>query len=76
MERIPELLENRQKMLDKALNSLKNDEWERSAHAFSKSSDLSKELSDSLAAEEYNLKAKTLFEYAKIDKRFRSLRGK
>jgi flagellin-specific chaperone FliS len=76
MEKIPELLENRQKVLDEAINSLKNGEWERAARAFSKSSDLSKELSDSLGAEEYDLKAKTLFEYAKIDKKFKALRGK
>ena len=76
MERIPEFIEKREKALEEAISSLKNGEWERASRAFNRASDQSKELSDPLSAEEYDLKAKTLAEYVKIDKKYKQLKGR
>jgi tetratricopeptide (TPR) repeat protein len=70
-KRIPSLLKKREELIEKALIAMRNDKFEDAAKNFSSAAEASKELLDSRKTEEYMAKAKALFDYVAVDKKYR-----
>lgn len=67
---IPDLLKNRDKMVQEARNSLRNEDFHSAYLAYKKASELSKKLVDFEKEEEYRLKSKALEDFYKIDQKY------
>jgi hypothetical protein len=67
---IPELLKNRDKVVQEARSSLRNEDFHSAYLAYKKASDLSKKLVDFEKEEEYRLKSKALEDFYKIDLKY------
>jgi hypothetical protein len=70
VKRIPALLKKRESLVNKALDGLRTDRFEKAQKYFKKAADVSEELMDARAAEEYALKARALAEYVNVDRQF------
>ncbi|GAB4316558.1 MAG: hypothetical protein Kow0069_18830 [Promethearchaeota archaeon] len=70
-KKIPELLERRDQFASEARKNLREEKFNRAALYYKKAADVSKELMDPEATEEFVLKANALAEFAKVDSRFR-----
>lgn len=70
VKRIPALLKKRDSYLEKAMDGLRTDHFDRAQKFFKKVSEVSEELMDAQGAEEYALKARALAEYVNVDRQF------
>lgn len=70
VKRIPSLLKKREKLLEKAMNGLRTDQFDKAQVYFKKAAEVSEELMEAQKAEEYALKAHALAEYLKVDRQF------
>ena len=67
---IPELLKNRDKVVQEARSALRNEDFHSAYLAYKKASDLSKKLVDFQKEEEFRLKSKALEDFYKIDLKY------
>ena len=67
---IPELLKSRDKVVQDARTSLRNEDFHSAYLAYKKASDLSKKLVDFNKEEEFRLKSKALEDFYKIDQKY------
>jgi len=67
---IPELLKNRDKVVQEARSALRNEDFHSAYLAYKKASDLSKKLVDFEKEEEFRLKSKALEDFYKIDLKY------
>jgi len=70
MSSVPLLRQQRDKIVDKARNALRNDRWEEAYKLFREAAALSNKLFDSSAAEEYGQKSDALAKFHEVDKKF------
>jgi len=68
--RIPDLLKKKDENVERALQSMRNDNFNDAEKFFKQASEICRDLMDTRHAEEYGLKAKALSEYNKVDKKF------
>jgi len=69
--KIPNLSKKRNKLVQDARNSLRNEEFHSAYEAYKKASELSKKLLDFEKEEEYRLKSKALEEFYLVDKKYK-----
>jgi hypothetical protein len=67
--KIPDLSKKRNKIVQDARNSLRNEDFHSAYVSYKKASELSKKLIDFEKEEEYRLKSKALEEFYKIDQK-------
>ncbi|MFX0033622.1 MAG: hypothetical protein ACFE8V_02260 [Promethearchaeota archaeon] len=70
-EQVPELSKQRDKLVQDARTSLRNDDFHSAYVSFRKASELSKKLVEFEKEEEYRLKAKALEEFYKVDEKYK-----
>jgi len=70
MSSVPVLKQQRDKIVDKARNALRNDRFEEAYNLYREAATLSDKLFDSLAAEEYKLKSDVLAKFHEVHKKF------
>ncbi len=71
-KKIPDLLKKRDKFIQEARNSLRNEDFHSAYLYYKKASDLSKDLLDFEKEEEYRLKSKALQEFFQVDEKYKS----
>ncbi|MFW9770670.1 MAG: hypothetical protein ACFFBY_07450 [Promethearchaeota archaeon] len=71
-EKVPEISKQRDKLVQEARNSLKNDDFHSAYLSYKKASELSKKLVEFEKEEEYRLKSKALEEFYKVDEKYRN----
>ncbi|MFW9781623.1 MAG: hypothetical protein ACFFFB_04980 [Candidatus Heimdallarchaeota archaeon] len=71
-EKVPEISKQRDKLVQEARNSLKNDDFHSAYISYKKASELSKKLVEFEKEEEYRLKSKALEEFYKVDEKYRN----
>jgi len=69
--KIPNLSKKRNKLVQDARNSLRNEDFHSAYEAYKKASELSKKLIDFEKEEEYRLKSKALEEFYLVDKKYK-----
>jgi hypothetical protein len=70
MSSVPGLRQQRDKMVDKARNALRNDKLEEAYKLYREAASISKKLFDTDAAEEFELKSDALAKFHEVHKRF------
>ena len=70
--KIPDISKKREKVIQDARNSLKNEDFHSAYLSYREASDLSKKLVDFEKEEEYRLKSKALEEFYRIDEKYKS----
>ena len=70
-EQVPELSKQRDKLVQEARTSLRNDDFHSAYVSFRKASELSKKLVEFEKEEVYRLKAKALEEFYKVDEKYK-----
>ncbi|MHA1519563.1 MAG: hypothetical protein ACTSRK_05205 [Promethearchaeota archaeon] len=70
VKRIPALLKKRKLLINKAMDGLRTDHFDKAQKNFKKAAEVSEELMDAKKSEEYSLKARALAEYVNVDKQF------
>lgn len=71
-EQVPEISKQRDKLVQEARNSLKNDDFHSAYLSYKKASELSKKLVEFEKEEEYRLKSKALEEFYKVDEKYKN----
>ncbi|MHA1610585.1 MAG: hypothetical protein ACTSVZ_05135 [Promethearchaeota archaeon] len=70
VKRIPALLKKRKLLINRAMDGLRTDHFDKAQKNFKKAAEVSEELMDAKKSEEYSLKARALAEYVNVDKQF------
>ncbi len=70
-KRTPELSKEREKLVEEARNSLRNEEFHNAYISFRKASEISKKLVQFDKEEEYRLKSKALEDFHKVDQKYK-----
>jgi len=70
-QRIPELSKERERIIQEARNSLRNEDLHSAYTSYRKAADISKKLIQFEKEEEYRLKSKALEDFYKIDQKYR-----
>ncbi|MHA1674297.1 MAG: hypothetical protein ACTSYI_11805 [Promethearchaeota archaeon] len=70
VKRIPALLKKRKSLINKAMDGLRTDHFDKAQKNFKKAAEVSEELMDAKKSEEYRLKARALAEYVNVDRQF------
>jgi hypothetical protein len=68
---VPELLKRRDKLVQEARNSLRNEDFNSAYLAYKEASNLSKKLVDFEKEEEYRLKSKALEDFYRVDEHYK-----
>ncbi|MFW9990341.1 MAG: hypothetical protein ACFFC3_16995 [Candidatus Odinarchaeota archaeon] len=70
-KQIPDLVKEREKIVQEARNALRNEDFHQAYTSYRKASTISKKLIQYDKEEEYRLKSKALEDFYKIDEKYR-----